>query len=116
MAAVAQSAAHSDIRYLLTLFMQGWLNSRAVATCRLAMLHTQTVSHASKDNVYLLACLAVLHHYRGDARKSLLDKLQGYDYDPSAQPDEEYPDDSISQIADDEHRVSLLLSTNRRVA
>jgi len=36
-----------------------------------------------------------------------LDKLQGYDYDPSAQPDEDYPDDSISQIADDDHlRVS----------
>lgn len=44
-----------------------------------------------------LACRA------GDARKSLLDKLQGYDYDPSAQPDEDYPDDSISQIADDDH-------------
>lgn len=47
----------------------------------------------------------MLHPHRGGARKSLLDKLQGYDYDPSAQPDEEYPDDSISQIADDEHRV-----------
>jgi hypothetical protein len=36
------------------------------------------------------------------ARKTLLDKLQGYDYDPSAQPDEDYPDDSISQIGDSE--------------
>lgn len=39
----------------------------------------------------------------GGKGKSLLDKLQGYDYDPSAQPDEEYPDDSVSQIADDDH-------------
>jgi hypothetical protein len=45
-------------------------------------------------------------HRGGDARKSLLDKLQGYDYDPSAQPDEVYPDDSASQVADDDHRVS----------
>jgi hypothetical protein len=36
--------------------------------------------------------------------KSLLDRLQGYDYDPSQQQ-EDYPDDSVSQIADDEHRV-----------
>lgn len=41
----------------------------------------------------------------GDERRvnprTLLDKLQGYDYDPSAQH-EEYPDDSISQVADDD--------------
>jgi hypothetical protein len=43
----------------------------------------------------------------GDAGKSLLDKLQGYDYDPDA----EYPEDSISQIGDDELRVRLKQST-----
>eukprot|EP00775_Hariotina_reticulata_P009315 gene9315-9480_t len=31
--------------------------------------------------------------------KTMLEQLQGYDYDPSAQPaDEDYPDDSVSQL------------------
>ncbi len=52
------------------------------------------------------AAAAVIVCRGGAAGKSLLDKLQGYDYDPSAQ-DVEYPDDSVSQIADDELRVSI---------
>lgn len=55
----------------------------------------------------LLAVVAVCR--AGDAGKSLLDKLQGYDYDPDA----EYPEDSISQIGDDELRVRLKQSTPR---
>lgn len=39
-----------------------------------------------------------------------MDKLQGYDYDPSAQPEDVYPDDSVSQIGgdDDDHNHMLL--------
>lgn len=36
----------------------------------------------------------------------MLEQLQGYDYDPTQQPDDEpYPEDSVSQIdyTDDEH-------------
>eukprot|EP00878_Enallax_costatus_P001838 GHUV01001996.1.p1 GENE.GHUV01001996.1~~GHUV01001996.1.p1 ORF type:complete len:1153 (+),score=396.09 GHUV01001996.1:337-3795(+) len=41
-----------------------------------------------------------------DRQANMLDKLQGYDYDPNAPPEDlEYPDDSVSQIdhTDDEH-------------
>jgi hypothetical protein len=45
---------------------------------------------------------------QGEERSNrLLQQLQGYDYDPAAQPpesEEPYPDDSVSQIDyDDDH-------------
>jgi hypothetical protein len=43
--------------------------------------------------------------------KTMLEQLQGYDYDPSAQPaEEDYPDDSVSQLEygdyDYDHRAT----------
>jgi hypothetical protein len=81
----------------------------SIGTVAATYVFAQCPSRAPKTtHSSLHACmrLYVCGHRAGDARKSLLDKLQGYDYDPSAQPDEVYPDDSASQIADDDHRVN----------
>lgn len=85
-----------------------WVCRAGDAGKSLLIKHPPIKYRLTKSNsVPLLAVVAVCR--AGDVGKSLLDKLQGYDYDPDA----EYPEDSISQIGDDELRVRLTQSTPR---